>query len=147
MFRSYRRGVSVSGRRGHHHRLGSRRTQEQRRSETQSRLLDATADALADLGWAGLSTTEVSRRAGVSRGAQQHHYPQMVLVAAALEHLLNKLRDEYHEAYAALPNESTVMNTPRTATTDLADEVRPACWPGSECGPIAARGARKRREA
>jgi AcrR family transcriptional regulator len=98
--------MSVSGRRRHHHRLDSRRTQEQRRSETQTRLLDATADALADLGWAGLSTTEVSRRAGVSRGAQQHHYPtKMVLVAAALEHLLNKLRDEYHEAYAALPDE------------------------------------------
>jgi AcrR family transcriptional regulator len=106
MLRSYRRGVTISGRRRHHHRHGSRRTQEQRRSETQTRLLDATAGALADLGWAGLSTTEVSRRAGVSRGAQQHHYPtKMVLVAAALEHLLDKLRNEYHEAYDALPDE------------------------------------------
>lgn len=68
------------------------------------RLLDATAEALADLGWAGLSTTDVSRRAGVSRGAQQHHYPtKMDLVAAALEHLLVRLRDEYQASYAALP--------------------------------------------
>jgi AcrR family transcriptional regulator len=59
---------------------------------------------LADVGWARLSTTEVSRRAGVSRGAQQHHYPtKMVLVAAALEHLLDRLRREYEEAFAALP--------------------------------------------
>jgi AcrR family transcriptional regulator len=106
MFCSYLRDVSISGRRRHHRRHSSRRTQEQRRSETQTRLLDATAGALADLGWAGLSTTEVSRRAGVSRGAQQHHYPtKMVLVAAALEHLLDKLRDEYHEAYDSLPDE------------------------------------------
>lgn len=82
----------------------ARRTQEQRRSQTQSRLLDATADALADVGWSGLSTTEVSRRAGVSRGAQQHHYrTKMELVAAALEHLLARLRAEYQQAYAALP--------------------------------------------
>ncbi|SEG94616.1 DNA-binding transcriptional regulator, AcrR family [Thermomonospora echinospora] len=89
-----------------HRRHGGRRTQQERRSATQARLLEATAEALADLGWAGLSTTEVSRRAGVSRGAQQHHYPtKMELVAAALEHLLNRLRDEYQQAYAALPDE------------------------------------------
>lgn len=91
-------------RRRRHQRYASRRTQEQRRSETQTRLLDATAEALADLGWAGLSTTDVSRRAGVSRGAQQHHYPtKMDLVAAALEHLLARLRDEYQASYAQLP--------------------------------------------
>ncbi|MEO5874120.1 MAG: TetR/AcrR family transcriptional regulator [Streptosporangiaceae bacterium] len=88
-----------------HRRHSSRRTQAERRSATQTRLLDATADTLADLGWAGLSTTEVSRRAGVSRGAQQHHYPtKMELVAAALEHLLERLREEYHESYAELPD-------------------------------------------
>jgi AcrR family transcriptional regulator len=98
--------VSVNGRRRHHRRHSSRRTQQERRSATQTRLLDATTEALADLGWAGLSTTEVSRRAGVSRGAQQHHYPtKMALVAAALEHLLSRLRDEYQHAYAALPDE------------------------------------------
>jgi AcrR family transcriptional regulator len=86
-------------------RHSGRRTQAERRSATQTRLLDATADTLADLGWSGLSTTEVSRRAGVSRGAQQHHYPtKMELVAAALEHLLDRLRAEYHEAYDALPD-------------------------------------------
>jgi AcrR family transcriptional regulator len=83
---------------------GARRTQQERRSATQTRLLDATAEALADLGWAGLSTTDVSRRAGVSRGAQQHHFPtKMDLVTAALEHLLDKLRHEYELSYADLP--------------------------------------------
>jgi AcrR family transcriptional regulator len=104
MKRTVRDVTAHGGHRRHHRRHSARRTQEQRRSETQARLLDATAEALADLGWAGLSTTEVSRRAGVSRGAQQHHYPtKMELVAAALEHLLDRMRQEYQQAYAALP--------------------------------------------
>jgi AcrR family transcriptional regulator len=94
-----------SSRHRRHRHGSSRRTQEERRSATQNRLLEATAEALADLGWAGLSTTDVSRRAGVSRGAQQHHYPtKMDLVSAALEHLLDKLRDEYHQLYDELPD-------------------------------------------
>ncbi|MFF5261200.1 TetR/AcrR family transcriptional regulator [Actinomadura viridis] len=97
--------MSLNDRRRHRRHAG-RRTQEQRRTETQQRLMDATAEALADLGWSGLSTTEVSRRAGVSRGAQQHHYPtKMALVAAALEHLLDRLRAEYEQAFAELPRD------------------------------------------
>jgi AcrR family transcriptional regulator len=82
----------------------SSRTQEERRAETQGRLLDATMECLAELGWSGTSTTEVARRAGVSRGAQQHHYPtKMLLVAASLEHLLERQRLAYERAFAALP--------------------------------------------
>lgn len=96
--------MPVSAHRHHPRRSRAGRTQQERRAETRSRLLNATADCLADLGWAGLSTTEVARRAGVSRGAQQHHYPtKMVLVAAALEHLVERLRADYEEAFAALP--------------------------------------------
>jgi AcrR family transcriptional regulator len=61
-------------------------------------------ECLVELGWAGTSTTEVARRAGVSRGAQQHHYPtKMLLVAAALEHLLERQRFAYERAFAGLP--------------------------------------------
>jgi AcrR family transcriptional regulator len=103
---SYCRVMSLHGSPHPHVRHDSRRTQQERRSATQTRLLDATADALADLGWAGLSTTDISRRAGVSRGAQQHHFPtKMDLVSAALEHLLDKLRREYELSYADLPQE------------------------------------------
>ncbi|WP_329521708.1 TetR/AcrR family transcriptional regulator [Spirillospora sp. NBC_01491] len=100
--------MSVSTRRRHPRRRGSsgggRRTQEERRSQTQARLLEATMDCLVHLGWSGTSTTEVARRAGVSRGAQQHHYPtKMVLVAASLEHLLEAQRLAYESAFAVLP--------------------------------------------
>lgn len=62
-------------------------------------------ECLAELGWSGTSTTEVARRAGVSRGAQQHHYPtKMLLVAAALEHLLERQRLAYERAFNDLPD-------------------------------------------
>ncbi|MFB4304354.1 TetR/AcrR family transcriptional regulator [Actinomadura sp. NTSP31] len=118
--------MSVSSRRRRRHGGGTRRTQEERRSRTQARLLEATMECLVDLGWSGTSTTEVARRAGVSRGAQQHHYPtKMVLVAAALEHLLAAQRLAYETAFAVLPKERRNV----TGALDLLWEVfrgRPA---------------------
>ena len=63
---------------------GSGRQQERSRA-TQIRLLDATVDCLVEHGWAGTTTTVVAARAGVSRGAQLHHYPtKSALVIAAV---------------------------------------------------------------
>lgn len=116
----------MSSRRRRRHSGGTRRTQEERRSRTQARLLEATMECLVDLGWSGTSTTEVARRAGVSRGAQQHHYPtKMILVAAALEHLLEAQRMAYETAFAVLPKERRDV----TGALDLLWEVfrgRPA---------------------
>jgi AcrR family transcriptional regulator len=68
------------------------------------RLLEATVQCLAEYGWAGTSTTLVSQRAGVSRGAQLHHFPTKAdLVVAAVEHLGTIRREELIEAAAALP--------------------------------------------
>lgn len=83
---------------------GAPRTKAERGAATRVRLLDATVDCLVELGWAGTSTTEVVRRAGVSRGAQVHHYPTKEdLVLAAIEHLLQRRLDEYHAAFDRLP--------------------------------------------
>jgi len=103
-------------------------------------------ECLVDLGWSGTSTTEVARRAGVSRGAQQHHYPtKMILVAAALEHLLEAQRLAYETAFAVLPPErrnvsgaldllwEVFRGRPAKALMELAvaartdDELRPLC--------------------
>ena len=79
------------------------RPNAERSAETRGRLLDATIDSLVELGWAGTSTTEVVRRAGVSRGAQVHHYPtKSELVLAAVEHLLLRRVDEFAEAFEGL---------------------------------------------
>ncbi|MFD0365806.1 TetR/AcrR family transcriptional regulator [Nocardia sp. GCM10030253] len=65
-----------------------RRTQEQRSSEMRTRLLDATIDCLVEYGYAGTTTPRVAERAGVTRGAQVHHFGSKTdLVVAAISHL------------------------------------------------------------
>ena len=68
-----------------------------------ARLLDATVECLVERGWSGTSTTLVSERAGVSRGAQLHHFPtKNDLVLAAVEHLTEVRGAELAAAAAAL---------------------------------------------
>lgn len=68
------------------------------------RLLEATIECLVELGWSGTSTTVVSQRAGVSRGAQLHHFPtKQALVVAAVEHLTERRRDELTRVAGELP--------------------------------------------
>lgn len=68
-----------------------------------NRVLDAALDCLVDLGFAGTTTTVVAARAGVSRGAQLHHFPtRPSLVAAAVQHLFAALTEEFNSAFAAL---------------------------------------------
>ncbi|GAB2927431.1 TetR family transcriptional regulator [Rhodococcus aerolatus] len=65
-----------------------RQTQADRSRETRAKLMAAVVECLNEVGWAGTTTTLVSRRAGVSRGAQLHHFATRgELVAAAVEHL------------------------------------------------------------
>ncbi|SNS51859.1 TetR/AcrR family transcriptional regulator [Rhodococcoides kyotonense] len=69
----------------------ARRTQAERTAGTQTKLLDAAIDCLVELGFAKTSTQEIARRAGVSRGAQLHHFPtKESLVTAAVGHLVDK---------------------------------------------------------
>ncbi|WP_405489458.1 TetR/AcrR family transcriptional regulator [Nocardia sp. NBC_00511] len=68
-----------------------RRTQEQRSSETRTRLLDATIECLVEYGYAGTTTPRVAERAGVTRGAQVHHFGSKTdLVVAAISHLAQR---------------------------------------------------------
>ncbi|MGO4255143.1 TetR/AcrR family transcriptional regulator [Marmoricola sp. RAF53] len=79
-------------------------SQEERTRAMRQRLLEATVACLVEYGWSGTSTTLVSQRAGVSRGAQLHHFPTKTdLVLAAVEHLAVLRRDELAQAAAALP--------------------------------------------
>ena len=55
--------------------LPKHRTQEERSSHTRQALLLAARDAIYDIGYSKTTVSEVSQRAGVSRGAQIHHYP------------------------------------------------------------------------
>jgi len=78
--------------------------QEERTRAMRQRLLEATVDCLVQHGWSGTSTTLVSQRAGVSRGAQLHHFPtKNDLVLAAVEHLSELRGAELREAAGELP--------------------------------------------
>ncbi|MBA8805806.1 AcrR family transcriptional regulator [Nocardioides ginsengisegetis] len=68
------------------------------------RLLEATVEVLVERGFSGTTTTVVSERAGVSRGAQLHHFPtRNDLVVAAVEHLTVLRGAELAEALSGLP--------------------------------------------
>ncbi len=81
-----------------------RMPQQERSRATQARLLEATVDCLVERGWSGTTTTVVAAMAGVSRGAQLHHYPTKAsLVMAAVEHLAERRAEEIRTEAAALP--------------------------------------------
>ncbi|MFB7306651.1 TetR/AcrR family transcriptional regulator [Streptomyces sp. NPDC056192] len=65
------------------------RTPKQDRSRaTRRRLLEAAVACLAEHGWAGSTVSVVAERAGVSRGAAQHHFPTREdLFTAAVEYV------------------------------------------------------------
>ena len=93
-----------------------RRTQEERRSSTRAALLDATIDCVVDYGYAATTTTRVVERAGVSRGAQVHHFPTKAeLVAEAVRRLAERRLAEIREQVEALPQGEQRMG----ATLDL----------------------------
>ncbi len=75
-----------------------RRTQEERSTETRERLLDATVQCLIELGYARTTTTVVCERAGLSRGAQVHHFPKKEdLVIQAVAHMARRQEAELLE--------------------------------------------------
>ncbi len=79
-------------------------TQAERTAATTERLLDATIAAVLERGYRGASTPEICRRAGVSRGAQLHHFPtKEALVAAAVEHLVEQRMTELAERLSKAP--------------------------------------------
>ncbi len=84
----------------------ARTPQGERTRAMRLRLMEATVECLVELGWAGTTTTVVSQRAGVSRGAQLHHFPsKQALVVAAVEHLTDRRRDDMRTAAASLPQD------------------------------------------
>ncbi|EWM11806.1 transcriptional regulator, TetR family [Kutzneria sp. 744] len=66
----------------------TRQRQADRSRETRRKLMEATVDCLVEHGWSGTTTTQVAERAGVSRGAQLHHFrTRNELVTAAVEYV------------------------------------------------------------
>jgi AcrR family transcriptional regulator len=92
---------------------GAIATQEERSAATRQKLLDAAVEALIGCGHAKASLPEICRRAGVSRGAQLHHFPTRAdLLAAAVEHLFALRMTEFRDRMgAAGPDRAKLLDT------------------------------------
>lgn len=56
-----------------------------------ARLLDATLELIIEEGWSNTSTQKICQRAGVSRGAQTHHFPtRESLLIASIREMVNR---------------------------------------------------------
>ncbi|WP_133902567.1 TetR/AcrR family transcriptional regulator [Actinophytocola oryzae] len=65
-----------------------REPQQDRSRATRQRLLEAAIECIAEQGFAGSTVAVVAERAGVSRGAAQHHFPTREdLVTSAVEYV------------------------------------------------------------
>ncbi len=81
----------------------SHEPKQDRSRATRQRLLAATIDCLADMGWAAATVAVVAERAGVSRGAAQHHFPTREdLITAALEYMFDTRMSQSKAEAAAL---------------------------------------------
>ena len=83
-----------------------RRTQAERSDSTRKRLLSATLESLAEDGYAGSTLSSIVRRAGVSRGAQVHHYPSKdALILDAAGYLMRRAYRVLGEVLLGMANE------------------------------------------
>ncbi|MDS1116523.1 TetR/AcrR family transcriptional regulator [Gordonia westfalica] len=93
----------------------NRREPRQERSRlTRERLLRSTIDALAADGWAAATVAAVAERAGVSRGAAQHHFPtREALITAALEQVFDDLTTAADSKFGASAAPGEPITAPR----------------------------------
>jgi AcrR family transcriptional regulator len=89
-----------------------RQTQGERVEAMRARLLGATIECLVESGYSEMSTNDVVRRAGVSRGALAHHFPSKAdLVVAAAERLVVPRAGDFRRKFSALPAEQRTVTT------------------------------------
>lgn len=80
---------------------------QDRSRATRERLLEAAVASLTESGWARTTVATVAARAGVSRGAAQHHFPTRAdLGTAAIRHMTAVRLDELRTTLAAPPEGS-----------------------------------------
>jgi len=78
--------------------------QQARAHETRRKLLAAAVDELLERGYTGFSAAGVARRAGVSRGAQQNHFPhKQTFVMEAVGQLAQLQREELQTRVDEVP--------------------------------------------
>ena len=80
---------------------GIREPQQERSRTTRRRLIEAALDSFGERGWHGVTVAGIAERAGVSRGAAQHHFPAREDLVVAAVDLLGEAQIEELRAQAA----------------------------------------------
>lgn len=103
---------------------GARRTQEQRRLEARSRLLQAAAELIAEGGLAAVTLAAVGHRAGYSRSVATHHFANK---AGLISSLIDQVEAEFVAATAPVGAlDTSVDELVETASIFLRLLVNPA---------------------
>ncbi|MFG2290907.1 TetR/AcrR family transcriptional regulator [Streptomyces sp. NPDC048595] len=91
---------------------GARPPQQERSRATRLKLLEAAVSCLAERGWSGSTVSVVAERAGVSRGAAQHHFrTREDLFTAAVEHVADKRQGALKAVAPNLPPAGSIART------------------------------------
>ena len=95
-----------------------RRTQAERSEETRTRIVKAAANLIRKRGYARFRTAEVAKEAGLSRGAQLHHFPTKdSLVVATLEYV-------FEQAQVLSRRRASAVNKPRDLIEAIIEDAR-----------------------
>ncbi|MFT5013482.1 MAG: AcrR family transcriptional regulator [Patiriisocius sp.] len=85
---------------------------ERRSLQTQKRLVDATIQSLVEQGFSRTTGVEICRRAELTRGAMNHHYPDLAdLYIAALQSVYQTLGTGDEALEECGPLESLLLNS------------------------------------
>lgn len=80
----------------------ARRRQAERSAETRKRLLDAAIESLTEDGFAGASVERIVARAGVTRGALNHHFAgKNDVIVSAMREITDRFAARLDEAFRA----------------------------------------------
>jgi AcrR family transcriptional regulator len=95
-----------------------RRTQAERTEATRTQLLKAAANLIRRRGYARFRTADVAAEAGMSRGAQLHHFPTKdSLVVATLEYV-------FEQAQVMSRRRAAAVNRPRDLIEAVIEDAR-----------------------
>lgn len=101
-----------------------RQSQAERTDAMRARLMEATLKVIAEDGWAQASTQKICKRAGVSRGAQTHHFPTKTsLLLAAVREIITRYQSDMDAAL-------TETSVDRLTLSGLFDFLWDACFEG-----------------
>lgn len=96
---------------------------------TRAALLGAAIESLGVNGYAALTTNDIARRAGVSRGALLHHFATKAdLVSAAVEHLLCRRLSEFDDALATIDPQRDVLDAAIDVVWSMFDGPAFVAW-------------------